>query len=87
MQSVIDEVFAKVPREQLQRSLGKPLSKQTMSDWKRSGYVPARHAVAVESLTGIPRERLCPSFDWGREQEKAGANGRAAPQSTEQGVS
>lgn len=69
MNSVIDEVFAKVSRETIQRELGtpdKPLSKQTMSDWKRAGYVPARHAVAVEKLTGIPRERLCPDFDWGR---------------------
>jgi hypothetical protein len=74
MESVIEEVFAKVPREELQRKLGspgKPLSKQTMSDWKRAGYVPASHAVAVEELTGIERERLCPNFNWGR--TKAGA--------------
>jgi hypothetical protein len=68
-ESVIDEVFRKVPRDYLRKSLGtpdKPLSKQTMSDWKRAGRVPARHAVAVEKMTGIPRERLCPDFDWGR---------------------
>lgn len=65
MESLIDEVFEKAGgRQKLMDSL--ELSKQSMSDWKRFGYVPARHAVAVEKLTGIPRERLCPNFDWGR---------------------
>lgn len=65
---VIDEVFEKAGgRQSLQDALS--LSKQTMSDWKRAGYVPAPHAVAVERLTGIPRERLCPNFDWGRTKE------------------
>lgn len=62
---LIDEVFEKAGgRQRLCKSLG--LSKQTMSDWKRFGYVPARHAAAVEKLTGIKREKLCPGFDWGR---------------------
>lgn len=65
---VMDEVFEKAGgRQALQESLGapgKPLSKQTMSDWKRAGYVPAKHAPAVEKLTGISRKRLCPDFDW-----------------------
>ncbi len=70
MAELIDEVFEKAGgRQALMDALG--LSKQTMSDWKRSGKVPSPHAVAVERLTGIPRERLCPDFDWGR--EKAGA--------------
>lgn len=61
----IEEMFEKSGgREALRRRLG--LSKQTMSDWKRAGYVPARHAVDVEAITGIPRERLCPGFPWGR---------------------
>lgn len=70
MQSLLDEVFRKAGgRQALQAALSKgrdkPLSKQTLSDWKRSGKIPAAHAVAVEKLTGIPRERLCPDFDWG----------------------
>lgn len=66
--SVIDEAFEKAGgRQSLQDRLH--LSKQTMSDWKRWGYVPARHAVAVEGLTGIPRERLCPDFEWGRRKK------------------
>lgn len=69
MASVIDEVFEKAGgRQALRTSLG--LSKQTMSDWGRFGYVPSRHAVAVENITGIPRERLCPSFDWGRKTRR-----------------
>lgn len=50
----------------LSKGRDKPLSKQTLSDWKRAGRIPAAHAVAVEKLTGIPRERLCPDFEWGR---------------------
>lgn len=42
------------------------VSKQTVNDWKRQGYVPARWAVAFERETGIPRETACPQFDWGR---------------------
>jgi len=75
---VIDEVFEKAGgRTALRTSLG--LSKQTMSDWKRAGYVPARHAVDVEGLTGIPRERLCPGFHWGRDTADAmsGAGSRS----------
>ena len=73
---VIDEVFEKAGgRSALQASLG--LSKQTMSDWKRAGYVPARHAVEVEELTGIPRERLCPDFHWGRTPAVAVTTGGA----------
>ena len=63
MSQVIEEAFAKAGgRLALQRSL--KLSKQTMSDWKRWGYVPARHAASVEAITGIPREKLCPQFEW-----------------------
>lgn len=63
---VMDDVFEKAGgRTALRKSLG--LSKQTMTDWKRKGYVPASHAVAVEAMTGIPRERLCPNFQWGRQ--------------------
>lgn len=71
MQSLLDEVFRKAGgRKALQAALSKgrdkPLSKQTLSDWKRAERIPAAHAVAVENITGIPRERLCPDFDWGR---------------------
>jgi DNA-binding transcriptional regulator YdaS (Cro superfamily) len=68
--SLMDEVFEKAGgRQVLQDKLH--LSKQTMSDWKRWGRVPANHAVAVESLTGIPREKLCPQFEWGRDVAKS----------------
>lgn len=81
MSSLIDEVFEKAGgRAKLRQALltpnGKPISNQTMSDWKRSGRIPARHAVAVETLTGIPRERLCPDFDWGRDRPDTGLRRR-----------
>lgn len=67
-ENLIDLVFEKAGgRDKLQQSLG--LSKQSMSDWRRAGYVPARHAVAVEKLTRIPREQLCPDFEWGRKKK------------------
>jgi DNA-binding transcriptional regulator YdaS (Cro superfamily) len=63
---LIEEVFEKAGgRLALGKLLG--LSKQTMSDWARWGHVPSKHAVAVEGITGIQRERLCPDFDWGRQ--------------------
>lgn len=41
------------------------VSRQTVNDWKRNGFVPSRHAVAFEGLSGIPRGVLCPKFEWG----------------------
>lgn len=43
-------------------SLG--VSKQTVNDWKRQGFIPAKHAAAFEALSGIDRKRLCPTFTW-----------------------
>lgn len=45
------------------RSLG--VSKQTVSDWLRSGVVSSDYAARASVLTGIPKEVLCPGFDWG----------------------
>lgn len=74
MSKLIDEVFEKAGgRQSLRRRL--KLSKQSMSDWKRAGYVPARHAAAVEQITGIPRTRLCPKFEWVAPPESADAVG------------
>lgn len=47
------------------------VSKQTLSDWKRNGEVPARHAIPLELLSGVSRRRLCPTFNWGPEKAKA----------------
>ncbi|MFD0669693.1 hypothetical protein ACT80S_18390 [Ramlibacter sp. MAHUQ-53] len=52
-------------------SLG--ISKQALSGWKRAGYVPSAHAVAIERLSGIPRSRLCPAFDWGDDHKHEAA--------------
>jgi DNA-binding transcriptional regulator YdaS (Cro superfamily) len=70
--SVMEEVFEKAGgRQKLQASLG--VSKQTVSDWIRWGHVSAKRAPAIETLTGIPRTRLCPSFDWEGTKTKASA--------------
>lgn len=65
----IDRVFRlaggrRVLQESLRGPNGKPLSKQTMSDWKRAGKIPPRYAAAVEKMTGVSRKKLCPDFDW-----------------------
>jgi DNA-binding transcriptional regulator YdaS (Cro superfamily) len=44
-------------------SLG--VSKQTVNDWKRQGFVPSHRAAAFEEISGIPRRVLCPEFNWG----------------------
>ncbi len=43
-------------------SLG--VSKQTVNDWKRQGFVPSHRAVEFEEISGIPRRKLCPDFKW-----------------------
>lgn len=44
----------------MRKSLG--LSKQSMSDWLRSGEVPIKHCPKVHQLTQIPLEELNPAF-------------------------
>jgi DNA-binding transcriptional regulator YdaS (Cro superfamily) len=59
--SVIEEAFQKAGgRAVLRKSLG--VSKQTLSDWKRSGEIPAKHCAAVHALTRIPLGQLNPAF-------------------------
>lgn len=60
--SLIEQVFERAGgRDKLRRSLG--LSKQTMSDWLRSGVVPVKHCAAVQAITQIPLARLNPELD------------------------
>jgi hypothetical protein len=59
--SVIEEVFEKAGgRAVLRKSLR--VSKQTLSDWKRTGLVPVKHCAAVHALTRISLSRLNPAF-------------------------
>jgi hypothetical protein len=59
--SVIEEVFEKAGgRAVLRKSLR--VSKQTLSDWKRSGVVPVKHCPAVHALTRIALAKLNPQF-------------------------
>lgn len=65
MSKLIEDVYVKAGgRKRL--CLALTVSNQTLSDWMRTGAIPAKHAVAVEGMTKIDREVLCPSFDWGR---------------------
>ncbi|WP_307702056.1 YdaS family helix-turn-helix protein [Variovorax paradoxus] len=52
------------------------VSKQTVNDWRRQGFVAPRHAAKFEEFTGIAREQACPVFPWGtrkRTKQKAEA--------------
>lgn len=70
---LIEEVFEKAGgRKKLQKSLR--LSKQTMSDWVRSGVVPVKHCAAVQALTHIPLARLNPELDVRNAKHQLAAN-------------
>lgn len=43
-------------QEKLAEALG--LKQQTVGYWLKVGYVPIKHVVAVESITGVPRAEL-----------------------------
>jgi DNA-binding transcriptional regulator YdaS (Cro superfamily) len=60
----IEEAYEKAGgRRKVKESLG--VSKQSLSDWTRKGYVPAEKAGKLETLSGVSRRKLCPDFDWG----------------------
>lgn len=51
---------------ELARAIG--ASKQTISDWLRAGQVSSHYAAKVSRYTGLTKQSLCPSFDWGTDQ-------------------
>lgn len=68
----IEEAYAKAGgRKVVQQSLR--VTKATLSDWKRLGYVPVARCPELERLSKVSRRRLNPLFDWGPVREKAGA--------------
>lgn len=62
----LDQYFQRQGSQQ-EVALALGVSKQTVNDWKRQGYVASRWAVAFERHTGIARTVACPQFDWGAE--------------------
>lgn len=59
-------------RKKVQESLG--VTKATLSDWLRWGYVPVQphnRCVALEKLSGVSRRKLNPNFDWGPQKQRA----------------
>jgi len=68
--SVINEVFKKGGgRKAVQQAVG--LSKQSLSDWTRSGVVPVRHCPLISSITGISLSKLNPAFSFPKKFKKA----------------
>lgn len=55
-------------RKVVQEALG--VTKATLSDWKRWGYVPPMRCGELEKLSGVSRRRLNPGFDWGPEPKR-----------------
>lgn len=49
------------------------VSKASLSDWLRWGYVPVLRCPELEKLSGVSRRKLNPVFDWGPVREKASA--------------
>lgn len=66
----IEEAYAKAGgRKKVQQSL--KVTKATLSDWKRWGYVPAPRCGDLEKLSGVSRRKLNPHFDWGPARVRA----------------
>lgn len=49
------------------------MTKATLTDWKRWGYVPVLRCPDLEKLSGVSRRKLNPDFNWGPIRDKAGA--------------
>jgi len=47
------------------------VSKQSVNDWRRKGFVPADRANDFEKFTGVPREKACPQFQWSKPKRSA----------------
>lgn len=58
-------------RKRVRESLG--VSKASLSDWLRDGYVPVKRCPELELLSGVSRRKLNPTFDWGPVREKTAA--------------
>lgn len=68
--AAIEEAYSKAGgRRKVQESL--KVSKQTLCDWKRWGYVPKDRCGDLERLSGVSRRKLNPHFDWGPVRIKA----------------
>ena len=60
----IEEAYARAGgRKKVQESLR--VTKATLSDWKRWGYVPVSRCPELERLSGVSRRKLNPNFAWG----------------------
>jgi DNA-binding transcriptional regulator YdaS (Cro superfamily) len=60
----IEDAYLKAGgRKRVQESLG--VTKGSLSDWKRWGYVPVNRCPELERLSGVSRRKLNPIFDWG----------------------
>lgn len=58
-------------RKKVQESL--KVTKATLSDWLRWGYVPVPRCPDLERISGVSRKKLNPTFAWVPAREKARA--------------
>jgi DNA-binding transcriptional regulator YdaS (Cro superfamily) len=70
--SIADAYVKAGGRKRVQESL--EVTKASLSDWLRQGYVPVPRCPDLERLSGVSRRKLNPSFDWGPARQKAKAN-------------
>lgn len=50
------------------------VTKASLSDWLRQGYVPVARCPELERVSGVSRRKLNPIFDWGPVRETARAS-------------
>jgi DNA-binding transcriptional regulator YdaS (Cro superfamily) len=81
----IEEAYARSGgRKKVQESLR--VTKATLSDWKRQGYVPIPRCPDLERLSGISRRKLNPDFDWGPVREKAHPGAARKPKTEQERI-
>lgn len=68
-QAIADAYLKAGGRKKVQASL--KVTKASLTDWLRQGYVPVKQCPALEKLSGVSRRKLNKDFDWGPVKEKA----------------
>ena len=64
MQNPVLEAYFQRRGTQVAVAVALDVSKQTVNDWRRQGFVAPKHAAAFEAFTGIGRKEACPIFTW-----------------------
>jgi DNA-binding transcriptional regulator YdaS (Cro superfamily) len=71
------EAFFATRGTQIAVSKALGVTKQSVNEWRKKGFVPSDRANDFEQFTGVPREKACPDFPWAKpkraKQQKAEA--------------